>query len=102
LVGFEGESFAGYNADDKTGLCATRLQLTGSGTVTSYVTAVIDSPGWDEAAAWERIEGYFARNPNLPEQVCKSLVEHTLDTFARLVVNGETAFATLRANNDSI
>jgi len=91
LVGLDGE---GHRLGD----CAVvrTLQLPANGQAHAYLTALIDSPGSDEAAVGARIREYFDRNKNLPEDVRRQMTEDALDTLARIVVQGDRNFEAIR------
>jgi hypothetical protein len=72
------------------------LRLGAGGEATAYLTVVLDSPGFDEAAVRSRIAGYFARNPQLPAEIRERLTEEAMDTYARIVAEGDSAFRTMR------
>jgi len=63
---------------------------------TAYLTVFLDSPGYDETAVKQRLEGYFRRNPNLPEDLRRALTAQAMQTFVEIPVQGDRAFTRVR------
>lgn len=87
LVGWDGkQSLVGTNA------LLREVELPPNGEAQVQLTAFIDSPGYDEAEVMARITAYFERNKNIPAQIRYKMVQDALDTFARIVVDGDKNF----------
>lgn len=93
LVGLDGDAAALGNE-----AVTRKIALPPGGEAEAYLTAFIDSPGFDEAAVRSRIGGYFDHNPDLPSEVRQRMTEEALDTYARIVVNGDAGFAKARSD----
>jgi len=93
LVGFDGGTRIQATAGGRTlGVALRAVELTARGESDAYLTALIDSPGFDEPSVRRRIQQYFDRNKNLPAPLRRRMTENALDTFARIVVNGDKTF----------
>ncbi len=93
LAGFDGYAYAiGQNALVKP------LHIEKGKTETAYLTIFIDSPGYDQEKVKTQIETYFAKNPGLTVATAKRMTEDALDTYARIVVNGDRMFQIARGD----
>ncbi|NLH73239.1 MAG: hypothetical protein GX456_09320 [Verrucomicrobia bacterium] len=93
LIGWDGKQLlAGTNA------LLRDVEIPARGEAQAQLTAFIDSPGYDEAEVMARVTSFFERNKNIPAQVRQKMAEDALDTFARIVANGDKNFT--RVQND--
>ena len=94
LIGWDGsQSTIGTNA------IARHVAIPARGTAQAQLTAFIDSPGYDEVAVTERIASYFERNKSIPAEIRHRMAEDALDTFVRIVVDGDKTFARVKDDN---
>ena len=74
----------------------TPLELPANGQADGYLTAVIDSPGYDAVTVKERLDDYFGRNQNLSEETRRQLTAEAFDTWVGIVTSGDQRYAKLR------
>lgn len=96
LGGFDAPSHATANT-----VAAKYFDLGGGETKQAYLTAVIDSPGYEQGIV-ERVESFFGQNKNLPESVRKELARQALDTHLLRVVDADKRFKQYAGKPDDV
>jgi len=92
LAAWDGGTAAGATANAVTRVMA----LAPRGTATAQLTVFMDSPGYDETAVHAQIEHFFQRHDDHPEAARARMTGEALDTFVRILVDGDLRFAEVR------